>query len=43
MEELLDIQSRVNARAEADLLHTHVEIIQFCSPPPKSGLSETSL
>jgi DNA-binding transcriptional ArsR family regulator len=42
--ELMDIQARVNARkADTELLHTHVEIIQFCSPPPKSGLAETNL
>ncbi|MGV1049298.1 MAG: helix-turn-helix domain-containing protein [Solirubrobacterales bacterium] len=44
MEELMDIQDRVNARNAGDgLLHTHVEIIQFCSPPPKSGITETNL
>lgn len=44
MEELIEIQARVNARkADAELLHAHVEIIQFCSPPPRSGLSETNL
>lgn len=44
MEELMEIQTRVNARkADDDLLHTHVEIIQFYSPPPRTGLSETNL
>lgn len=44
IEDLMDIQTRVNARnAPEDLLHTHVEIIQFLSPPPKGGLRETNL
>jgi DNA-binding transcriptional ArsR family regulator len=45
MEALMDIQARVNGRATGgeDLLHTHVEIIQFLSPAPKNGQRETNL
>lgn len=39
MDELLEIQTRVNARkaSATELLHTHVEIIQFLSPTPKAA------
>lgn len=44
IDELLEIQARVNARqADEKLLHTHIEIIQFFSPPPKTGTGETIL